>query len=150
MITVDLNKLELTELWGQDQPEIHNRSTFPLGGPLGTENSAMVYFELDPGDSLGRHTDSVEEVLLILNGRVEVSVGDEKGELSQHQVALVPTMVPHDLRNIGDETARVIGFFGAPSWVASFDVVFEPGGFNVVDIGEILARAAAEMAVEPA
>lgn len=146
MITVDLNNLELTELWGKDQPNIHNRSTFPLGGPLGTENSAMVYFELDPGDSLGRHTDSVEEVLIILEGNVEVSVGEEKGELSRAEAAVVPTMVPHDLRNIGDETARVIGFFGAPSWVASFDVAFEPGGFSVVDIGEILSQAVAEPA----
>ncbi len=146
MITVDLNNLELTELWGKDQPNVHNRSTFPLGGPLGTENSAMVYFELEPGDSLGRHTDSVEEVLLILEGTVEVSVGDEKGDLIQQQIAVVPTMVPHDLRNVGEETARVIGFFGAPSWVATFDVTFEPGGFNVADIGEILSQAVAEMA----
>ncbi len=59
-------------------------------------------------------------------------------------------MAPHDLRNIGDETARVIGFFGAPSWVASFDVTFEPGGFNVVDIGDLLSQAVAEKAAEPA
>ena len=155
MIKVDLNNLELTELWGTDHVKIHNRSTFPLGGPLGTENSAMVYFELDPGDSLGRHTDSVEEVLLILDGTVEVSVGDEVGTLSQYGSAVVPTMVPHDLRNVGDRTARVIGFFGAPSWVASFDVAFEPGGFKVVDIGDLLSeavaeKASAERATEPA
>lgn len=143
MITVDLNNLELTELRGKDHPTMHNRSTFPLGGPLGTENSAMVYFELDPGDTLGRHTDSVEEVIFLISGTVEAEVGDEVGELSQGQVAVVPAMVPHDFRNIGQETARVIGFFGAPSWVATFDVAFEPGGFNVVDIGEVLAQAVA-------
>lgn len=143
MITVDLNNLELTELRGKEHPTMHNRSTFPLGGPLGTENSAMVYFELDPGDTLGRHTDSVEEVILLLSGTVEAEVGEETGELSQGQVAVVPAMVPHNFRNVGRETARVIGFFGAPSWVATFDVAFEPGGFNVVDIGEVLAQAVA-------
>lgn len=143
MITVDLNNLELTELRGVNHPTMHNRSTFPLGGPLGTENSAMVYFELDPGDTLGRHTDSVEEVIFLISGTVEAEVGEETGELSQGQVAVVPAMVPHDFRNVGQETARVIGFFGAPSWVATFDVAFEPGGFNVVDIGELLAQAVA-------
>ncbi|MDQ4075126.1 MAG: cupin domain-containing protein [Chloroflexota bacterium] len=143
MITVDLNDLQLTELWGQDEPAMHNRSTFPLGGPLGTENSALVYIELDPGDRLGRHTDSVEEVLLILDGTVEVTVGEEAGQFSTRQIAVVPTMAPHDLRNIGEETAHVIGFFGAPSWIATFDHAFEPGGFRVVDIGEVLAQAIA-------
>jgi quercetin dioxygenase-like cupin family protein len=141
MLTVNLNELELTELRGINHPTMHNRSTFPLGGPLGTENSAMVYFELDPGDTLGRHTDSVEEVILLLSGTVEATVGAETQQLSAGQVAVVPAMVPHDFRNIGDETAKVIGFFGAPSWVATFDVAFEPGGFNVVNIGEVLAQA---------
>lgn len=143
MITVDLNNLELNDLRGIDHPTMHNRSTFPLGGPLGTENSAMVYFELDPGDSLGRHTDSVEEVILLLSGTVEAQVGEETAQLSQGQIAVVPAMVPHDFRNIGQETVRVVGFFGAPSWIATFDVGFEPGGFNVVDVGEVLAQAVA-------
>lgn len=141
MLTVDLNNLELNELRGIDHPTMHNRSTFPLGGPLGTENSAMVYFELDPGDSLGRHTDSVEEVILLLSGTVEAEVGEETGQLSAGQVTVVPEMVPHDFRNVGQETVRVIGFFGAPSWVATFEVPFEPGGFNQVDVGQVLAEA---------
>lgn len=110
MISVDLNNLELGELRGIDHPTMHNRSTFPLGGPLGTETSAMVYFELDPGDTLGRHTDSVEEVVLLLSGTVEAEVGEEEIRLAQGQVAVVPAMMPHDFRNVGEETARVVGW----------------------------------------
>ena len=143
MITVDLNNLELNELRGLNHPTMHNRSTFPLGGPVGTDNSAMVYFELDPGDTLGRHTDSVEEVVLLLSGTVEAEVGGETALLSQGQLAVVPAMAPHDFRNVGQETVRVVGFFGAQSWIATFEVGFEPDGGNVVDVGAMLAQAVA-------
>lgn len=137
MITANLNNLDLHETWGQNHPNMHCRSTFPLLGAMGTENSAAVYFELAPGDYLGRHTDSVEEVLLILAGTVEVSVGEEEGRLSQGEMALVPTMVPHNLRNVGQETAKVLGFFGSPNIVATFDEVWLPNNSRVVDTAQV-------------
>lgn len=137
MITVNLNNLELKEAWGDNQPAIRTRATFPLAGALGTKNSALVYFELDPGKSLGRHTDSVEEILLILAGTVEVTVDEEQGRISQGEIALVPTMAPHDLRNVGDETAKVLGFFGKANFVATFDVSFLPDHINVFDTAKM-------------
>lgn len=138
MLTVNLNKLELTEFTGKANPKQHCRATFPLLGVMGTKNSAAVYFELAPGDSLGRHTDSAEESLLILAGEVEVSVGEEKAKLSKGEIALAPTMVPHDLRNVGKEKARVLGFFGgANNIVATFDEVWLPTNTNIVDTAQL-------------
>ena len=133
MITANLNTMELFENQGKDTPAQHCRSNFPLLGAMGTENSCAVYFELDPGNHLGQHTDSAEEVLLILAGTVEVSVGEEKGQLSQGELAVVPTMVPHNLRNVGQETAKVLGFFGSPNIVATFDEVWLPSNSRIVD-----------------
>lgn len=133
MITINLNNLELNEAQGENRPNIHTRATFPLAGAMGSENSALVYFELEPGKSLGRHTDSVEELLFILNGQVEVTVGEEQGRLSGGEIALVPTMAPHDLRNVGQETAKVLGFFGEANFVATFDVPFLPNHVTVFD-----------------
>lgn len=134
MLTVNLNKLELTEFTGKTNSRQHCRASFPLLGVMGSKNSAAVYFELQPGDHLGRHTDSAEESLLILAGEVEVSVGEEKGKLAKGEIAVVPMMVPHDLRNIGKETAKVLGFFGgANNIVATFDEVWLPTNSNVVD-----------------
>lgn len=143
MIAANLHNLELHETWTENDPTQHCRSTFPLAGALGSENSALVYFELAPGDHLGRHTDSAEEVLLILAGAVEVSVGEETGRLSQGEIALVPTMVPHDLRNVGDETAKVLGFFGSPNIVATFDEVWLPDNTRVIDTAAMFAGMAA-------
>jgi quercetin dioxygenase-like cupin family protein len=140
MIIVNLNNLELNEARGENQPHIQARATFPLAGALGSENSALVYFELESGKSLGRHTDSVEELLFILAGSVEVSVGEEKGRLSQGEIAVVPTMAPHDLRNIGQETAKVLGFFGAANFVATFDVPFLPKHVSVFDTAKMFSQ----------
>lgn len=137
MITINLNNLALNEARGENHPNIDTRATFPLAGALGSENSALVYFELEPGRSLGRHTDSVEELLLILAGTVEVTVGEEQGAISQGEIALVPTMVPHNLRNVGDETAKVLGFFGEANFVATFDVPFLPDHVTVFDTAQM-------------
>jgi quercetin dioxygenase-like cupin family protein len=140
MITVNLNNLELNEARGENQPSIQAQATFPLAGALGSENSALVYFELEPGKRLGRHTDSVEEILLILAGNVEVTVGEEQGRLSQGEIALVPTMAPHDLRNVGQETAKVLGFFGAANFVATFEVPFLPNHVAVFDTAKMFSQ----------
>lgn len=139
MLTVNLNQLDLLETWNVDDSAMHVRSTFPLLGAMGTENSAAVYFELEPGDYLGRHTDSAEEVLIILSGIVEVSVGDEQGRVSQGELAVVPEMVPHAVYNVGDNKARVIGFFGSPNIVATFEKNWQPMDSNVIDTAVLSA-----------
>jgi mannose-6-phosphate isomerase-like protein (cupin superfamily) len=70
-----------------------------------------IALELQPGGAVGTHTDSAEEVVLVLEGTVQVTLGDAQGMLSSGEFALVPVMVPHSVRNTGMETARAIGFF---------------------------------------
>jgi quercetin dioxygenase-like cupin family protein len=78
------------------------------------------------------HTDSAEELVLILSGRAEATVGDERGELSAGGIGLVPALVPHDVRNIGDETVRAVGFFSSGIVVSVFDDPLMPAGRRVV------------------
>lgn len=134
MVTVNVNEMELNEFVGKGMPSQHCKATFPLLGAHGSKNTATVYFEIEPGDSLGRHTDSAEELLLIMEGEVEVSVGDETCRASKGHLALVPEMVPHDIRNVGNTTAKVLGFFGGANHiVATFDINWMPADSNVVD-----------------
>jgi uncharacterized protein YjlB len=57
------------------------------------------------------HTDGAEEVLLILEGTVDLIVGDEQGQVSEGGIAVVPALVPHYFRNVGSSIVRYIGFF---------------------------------------
>lgn len=141
MITANLNELELNRFDAENDPDQQCEATFPIFGALGARNSAMVYFELEAGKNLGRHTDSEEEILLILDGDVEVTVGDETGRISAGHIALVPKMVPHDIRNCGTARARVLGFFGSPNIVATFDNIWLPVHSNVVDTSHLIQPA---------
>lgn len=88
----------------------------------------MVYFEIEPGHYLGTHTDSAEEILLILSGAVEASLGEETGRLTAGQAALIPAMAPHGVRNTGEVTARCVGFFAAATVESTFDQPMMPLG----------------------
>jgi quercetin dioxygenase-like cupin family protein len=134
MITTDLNNIELTEFIAKSNPGQRCKATFPLFAAHGTKESATVYFELDPGEKLGAHTDSAEELFYIIDGEVELTVGDEKGQLSKGQMAVAPKMTPHDVRNVGEVPAKVLGFFGgANNIVATFEEVWSPTESNRVD-----------------
>jgi hypothetical protein len=43
-------------------------------------------------------------------------------------MAVVPAMVPHALRNVGDETLRVVGFFSSSTVMSTFDQPVVPMG----------------------
>jgi quercetin dioxygenase-like cupin family protein len=128
MIDAKISELELLEVSYEDDPTMRARVNFPFYVGAGTKNTAVVYFELEPGHRLGSHTDSAEEILLILEGEAEATVGDEQGLVSAGDMAVVPAMVPHALRNVGDETLRVVGFFSSSTVMSTFDQPLVPMG----------------------
>ena len=138
MVGARIDELELLEVWYEEDPTMRVRVNFPFFVGNGTMSTAVVYFELEPGHRLGTHTDSAEEILLILEGEAEVSLGDEQGRLSAGEMALVPAMVPHGLRNVGDETARVVGFFSSNVVMSTFDQPMMPFGQRVVGTPPVL------------
>jgi quercetin dioxygenase-like cupin family protein len=138
MIAERIDQLELAEVWYENDPTMRLKVNFPFFLGTGTKSTAVVYFEIEPGHRLGNHTDSAEEILLILEGEAEVSLGDEQGRLSAGALALVPAMVPHGLRNVGDETVRVVGFFSSNVVVSTFDQPMMPFNQRVVGTPPVL------------
>jgi quercetin dioxygenase-like cupin family protein len=128
MQTAHLTHRELRTVWYEADPAMRITVDFPFYAATGNEDSAVVYFEIEPGRYLGTHTDSAEEIVLILAGTVEATVGDETGRLTAGQAALIPTMAPHGIRNVGSETARCVGFFAAATVESTFDQPLMPFG----------------------
>lgn len=120
MITSNLNSLQLLECWFENDPTTKQRAAFPLYKSTGTKGLSVVYFEIETGNSLGTHTDSAEEIILVLEGKAEAIVDGEEGQLTKGEMALIPEMVPHNIRNIGSETLKVIGFFSSPNVESTF------------------------------
>ena len=132
MFAVQLEDRDLIEVGSATDESRRIRFDFPLSSIVGSASTAVVYFELEPGAHTGMHTDSAEEVVLILSGTAEAVVGDERGVLTVGGIVLVPALVPHDVRNVGDDTVRVAGFFSSSTVVSVFDEPFTPIGRRVV------------------
>lgn len=139
MQTTDFNLLELIDVWYERDPAMRVRVTFPFFAATGNEQSSVVYFEIAPEHYLATHTDSAEEIVLILTGKVEASLGEERGSLSAGQAVLIPAMAPHGIRNTGTETARCVGFFAAAEVVSTFDQAMMPFGQQVVGTPPVAA-----------
>jgi quercetin dioxygenase-like cupin family protein len=136
MHIVDTRSMPLMEGWFAGDATVHFRASFALHRGNGARDSAAVVIELAPGHALGEHTDSPEEILLVMEGEVEIEVGDERQAAKPGTVAVVPRMTPHSIRNIGTRTARVIGFFPRPQVVSAFVEPIEPLGERILMFGE--------------
>ena len=132
MLAVQLAERDLVDVSSGTDETRRIRVDFPISSVAGAASTAVVYFELEPGEHSGMHTDSAEEIVLILSGRAEAIVGDERGELSAGGLGLVPALVPHDVRNVGEETVRAVGFFSSGTVVSVFDDPLLPAGRRVV------------------
>lgn len=128
MYTVSTTDLELAPISSPGDPTRDVCAAFPLHREHGAASTAVVYFTLEPGMHLGRHADSAEELLIVLEGEVEAMVGDEAARVSAGGMALVPALVVHDVRNVGSTTARVCGVFSANTMVAVFEEPFSVMG----------------------
>jgi len=132
MKLADLNHLELGDAWYEHDPAMRVKVNFPFYAATGNESTAVVYFEIEPGRYLGTHTDSAEEIILILTGTVEVTIRDEHALASPGHAALIPAMAPHGVRNTGKETARCVGFFPSAIVESTFEQPLMPFGTRIV------------------
>jgi quercetin dioxygenase-like cupin family protein len=126
MQAVRIDELELFEGWSQSDPAMRVRAGFPISSGTGTKSTTVVYFELEPGEHLGSHTDSAEEILFVVSGRGEATIGEEQAALPAGTLAVVPALVPHTVKNAGEETLRVVGFFSSSTVLSVFAEPMEP------------------------
>jgi quercetin dioxygenase-like cupin family protein len=121
MNVVSLRDLPLPEFAYESDPTARCRGAFPMTAASGNKNTATVYVEVAPGDHLPTHTDSAEEVVVVLEGEAEVTLGAERGRVSAGSLALVPALMPHSLRNVGEGTLRFLGVFSSNTVMSTFE-----------------------------
>jgi quercetin dioxygenase-like cupin family protein len=86
----------------------------PQGGSArieGADHEANVSFfvvNCPPGFGPKRHRHPYEETIIVLDGAVEVTIGDEAAAVTAGQVAIVPPGTWHLFRNEGDTVARLV------------------------------------------
>jgi quercetin dioxygenase-like cupin family protein len=136
MLTAKIPQLKLNEVYLASDPDVARVApAFPINVHEGSADSAVVYFELEPGWRLPRHTDSAEEILYIVSGQGEAEAGGEYVDVEAGDLAVIPAMVPHGVRNTGDETLRVVGFFSEARIVSNFEEALQPLGVTEIEMG---------------
>ena len=128
MVSASISALELTDVWLDIDPRKRWRVAFPVNKSTGAEHTAVVYFEVEPGHRQGIHQDSAEEVVYIVAGEGEASVGDERHPVRAGDIAVIPAMVPHGVVNTGDEPLKVVGFFCESEVTSIFEAPLQPIG----------------------
>lgn len=132
MISFQTDELEIGDFWHDEEPAWRGRGGFPLVGVPGTESMGLVYFEIEPGNSLGLHTDSQDELIVVLSGSALATIGEETAELRAGAIAFIPAMATHGFQNTGSVTLRCAGIFPDSDVVSTFKYDLQPFGTRVL------------------
>ena len=119
---------ELSEQWVEGRPELRWRSTLGTTPDEGAKASSTSLLEVAPGCALPRHTDSVEETVVVVDGVAEVEVDGETGRVGTGGVALVPEEVPHQVRSVGERPLRFVAVYAGVDVVTRYEDEVQPSG----------------------
>lgn len=64
-----------------------------INKPSGT----ITLFSFDEGEGLSEHTAPYDAMVYVMNGKVEITIGDESFDLNKGESIIMPADVPHAL-----------------------------------------------------
>jgi mannose-6-phosphate isomerase-like protein (cupin superfamily) len=128
MIHVDPAQLELSDAWQEQDPTARWRSGPGHSPSTGAADSGSSIIEVDPGHRLPRHTDSAEEVIVVLAGRADVEIGGERCAAPPGALVVVPKCVPHEVTNAGSDVLRFAAIYVEPDVVTTYEHEVQPDG----------------------
>jgi quercetin dioxygenase-like cupin family protein len=124
--TAGVSRTTLGETWCEADESLRSRDAYLLSSENGTTGSAVAYFELEPGNHIGAHVHSCEEVVVVLEGEVQFTVDDEHVILSDGDMGVAPALVVHDARATESGKARCLGFFASATVVSVYQERLRP------------------------
>jgi quercetin dioxygenase-like cupin family protein len=75
------------------------------------DDITLVVEEIAPGDQIPLHTHPINEVIVILDGVPEVTLGDDTRQLGPGAVVFIPAGTPHRTRNGTSSPVRLHAMF---------------------------------------
>jgi quercetin dioxygenase-like cupin family protein len=95
---IELDKLKLKELMKGG-----------FAGFIQTENLTVAYTDMKPGVEIPLHFHPEEAIDIVLEGELEMQIGDMNSVLKQGMITIVPGNVPH--RAVAITECKVITIF---------------------------------------
>ena len=119
-----MRSLPLLDAWTEAEEE-RWQIGFPQHEAGGLVTIAIV---LQPGDRLAPHTDSADELFVVVEGEVEIEAGGERRTIAAPGLATAPALVTHRVRNVGASEARIVAVFAAERVESVFERPVQPSG----------------------
>ena len=91
------------------------RGQFLANHELGASGLSLLTNTVEPGAEVPLHVHTVEETMLVLEGRVWAQVGDERYTVAPHHTVIIPPHTPHAWGNAGPEVAKLLWAFAGPN-----------------------------------
>ena len=132
MAAVRLEELELMQAWSKENEDVRARFDFPLTAASGCTSCSVIYDVIEPGDRTPMHIHSCEEIQAIVEGTTEVTVGDEVQTFAAEALVVVPALVRHSLKNVGQTPLRVVGFFSSAAAIHTYEDTLMPFDTDVL------------------
>lgn len=77
----------------------------------GTTSSDLSYSEVGEGAGAPLHAHEADELIVVLDGVLEVRLGDEIRQVGRDHTVVIPPGVAHGFTSVGPGKARVLAFF---------------------------------------
>jgi quercetin dioxygenase-like cupin family protein len=126
------DKLPRAHVHGATDPAVRWQGAFATCGGNNAISSSIIVYEIEPGGSLGWHTDATEESQYIIAGHGELQTENGNLPVGPASVFVLPANVRHNLVNTGSETLRAVAFFAAAMFTQTFDQVMLPPNTHVL------------------
>jgi quercetin dioxygenase-like cupin family protein len=121
MTTIDLRNLELLEVWSKADPLERVSFAFPISADSGATGASLAYAELSPGGAIPPHIDSANEIVLVLEGAVQVEVDGETQTMAPGNLVQITSGSRHRVANTSNGAARIVHFFDQAADTVTFD-----------------------------
>jgi len=95
-------------------PELPWRPNYRVWAVAGQDQSVectLHYSTIEPGAGAPLHTHEVDELITVLEGKVEGRIGEERQIVEANQTMVIPKGVPHGFIAVGSGTAKALAFF---------------------------------------
>ena len=80
----------------------------------GTTSSSLSYSVVGVGAGAPLHTHEADELITILEGTLEVRLGEEVATVGPDHTLVIPPNSPHGFTSVGPGDARLVTFFPVP------------------------------------
>lgn len=92
-----------------------NYRKWEIAGPKDGISSSLSHAVLGGGAGAPLHFHEDDELIVVLEGVLEVRIGDEVHQVPADHTVVVPPGVPHGFTCVGPDRARIMGFFPVPN-----------------------------------